>query len=133
MARLLLVDVLSNDIRNTVKEVECNELEDYYRHLHCDCFDIANRKVGNSRYDIFVDDIGLFAEDPLVSAVRITDDAGYEPMLVGNLIFANHDSEGNTTDLTNEDIVNIKEHIIVAARSDSEGNMKLQAVVELDY
>ena len=32
-------------------------------------------------------------------------------MLVGNLIFANHDSEGNTTSLSDNDIKIIKSHI----------------------
>lgn len=101
MARLLCFDGFN------LKHVECNGLNDYYRHLECDCFDIAQRKIGDKYYDIFVDDIGLFKDDPRVTA--LTEDG--EPMLVGNLIFANHDNQGNTTSLTDEDIDNIMNHV----------------------
>lgn len=104
MARLLLLDVFDNE----VKEVECDELDDYYKFLRCGCFDIAHRQIGGKYFDIFVDDIGLYAEQPIVSAIN----SKHEPMLVGNLIFANHDSEGNTTDLTNGDIAIIRMNIM---------------------
>ena len=52
-------------------EAECGELDDYYKYLECDCFDIANRSVGGSRYDIFVDDIWLFKDEPQVCRTRI--------------------------------------------------------------
>lgn len=103
MARLLLFD------GSEFREVECDGLDDYYRYLECDCFDIANRSVRGVRYDIFVDDIGLFAEDPKITAC----DPEGRRMLVGNLIFANHDSEGNTTSLTDEDVERIKSAAVV--------------------
>jgi len=125
MARLLLVDVFDNQ----VKEVECNELDNYYKHLRCNCFDIAYRKVGGRYFDIFVDDIGLFAEHPIVSAM---DSAG-NPMLVGNLIFANHDAEGNTTSLSDEDISIIKEHLMNVVDFDAEPIRQYRAVFPCDY
>lgn len=106
MANLLLFDVEAELPVDVFKKVECNELDDYYEHLKCDCFDIATRKIGNKCFDIFVDDCGLLVEDPVISAV---DTEGY-PMLAGNLIFANHDDAGNTTSLTDEDIKEIQSH-----------------------
>ena len=91
-------------------EVECKKLEDYYKHLGCDCFDITSRKIGNKAFDIFCDDIGLFKDKPIVSAV----DKALRPALVGNLIFANHDNMGNTTSLSDEDIELIMDEKITA-------------------
>ncbi|HCJ37841.1 MAG TPA: hypothetical protein DHV37_05890 [Erysipelotrichaceae bacterium] len=108
MARLLLLRIDTTDFPEIVKEVECNDLDDYYKYLNCGCFDIATRKIGDKYYDIFVDDEGLFKDNPIMSMANI--DNG-EPMLVGNLIFANHDDEGNTTSLSDEDMNNIKRHI----------------------
>lgn len=104
MAVVLVLDVKEDKLR----VAECKELEDFYRELDADMLDIARRNIGGKAYDIFVDDIGLFRENPVVSA--ITKDL--EPMLVGNLIFANHDVEGNTTSLTDEDMARILGNIV---------------------
>ena len=77
-----------------------NSIDEIYAELECDCFDIAYRKVGGKYFDIFCDDIGLFREDPQITMVS----PDGKPMLVGNLLFANHDSEGNTTSLSDDDI-----------------------------
>ena len=103
MARLLLIDVENDDVR----EIECSALDDYYENLGCDCFDIAYRAVGDRAFDIFCDDEGLLKNDSILSAV--TSDG--EPVLVGNLIFANHYREGNTTSLSDDDIAIILSHI----------------------
>lgn len=101
MARLLLFT------GHEFKEVTCDSLDDYYRYLECDTFDITSRNVGGKRFDIFVDDIGLF-KDALITGVS----PELEVMLVGNLIFANHDQEGNTTSLSDADIKLIKKEKI---------------------
>lgn len=99
MARLLMLDVSRNELRET----ECNELQDFYRDLGAEIFDITRRKIGGKMYDIFVDDMGMFRENPIVSAIS----RDGKPMLVGNLIFANHNEAGETTDITMQDIARI--------------------------
>lgn len=92
--------------------------------LGCDAFDIATRKIGGTYYDMFVDDIGLFK--PLhVSAV----DKDCKPMLVGNIVFANHDDHGNTTDLSEEDIERICRSVLFVGYENGEMGM----VVECEY
>ena len=113
------------DISNALSPVICDELEDFYKYLQCDTFDIATRKIGDKYYDIFVDDIGTFVENPIVSAINNND----EVMLVGNLIIANHDAEGNTTSLTTEDVKNISKQILVATYKDGHQ----QAVLRCEY
>lgn len=127
MARVLVMDVLSEE--NRVYTAQVNDLKDYYEHLKCDCFDIANRKVGNKRFDIYVDDIGLYRDNLIVSAI----DNENQPMLVGNLIFANHDSEGNTTSLSDEDIAEITENIYLCVAKVDGAEEHKNLVVKADY
>lgn len=111
MVRLLLLDTEALNPMDAVREVKVEKLDDYYKFLNCDTFDIANRQVGNSRYDLFVDDEGLFRQNPRISAVI---DSTQEPALVGNIIFAKRDTSGETVGLTDVDIHNIKNNIAVA-------------------
>lgn len=125
-ARLLLLDVIGETGFN---EIMCGDLQDYYDALKCNCFDIATRKVGDKVFDIFVDDIGLFAEEPIVSAI----DSNMKPALVGNLIFANHDREGNTTSLTDDDIKHIEKHALTMINYDADPIKVWTAVQQVDY
>ena len=110
MARLLLIDVFNNDVREV--NIGQGELDKFYELLNCRCFDITDRKIGGKYFDIFCDDEGLLQDpQPPISAYSLET---REPMLVGNLIIANHDREGNTTDLSDEDIEHIKENQIFA-------------------
>jgi len=95
------------------KQVEVDELQDYYDHLGCDLFDIASRKIGGRFYDIYCDDNGLFDDDPIISMINRNGEA----MLVGNLIFANHDAAGETTSLSDEDINHIMKNTCFAIDS----------------
>ena len=106
-ARVFVLDVIQSDTR--IVEIDSDELEDFYKELDCHIFDVAVRKVGDVRYDIFCDDIGLLKEDPVVSAI----DQDGKPMLVGNLLLANHDDQGRTTSLSLDDVENIYRHIAV--------------------
>lgn len=113
MARTIVIDAEKKEVRIA----DCTKLDDFYREIGHTPFDIVTRPIGGKLYDIFVDDEGLFRENPIVSAV---DSAG-NSQLVGNLIIANHDARGNTTSLTNDDIRRIKKNIRWARRDgDSE-------------
>ena len=98
-------------------KVTCGNLDDYYKHLGCDTFDIARRRINGTYYDMFVDDIGLFRENILPTAIDLNGNV----MLVGNIIFANHDDLGNTTSLSDDDVENIMDSIVIAF--DLKGNM----------
>ncbi len=91
--------------------IDNDNLDAIYDILKCDTFDIATRKIGDRYYDIFCDDEGLFNENPIISAIE----EGLNPMLVGNLMIANHDGAGETTALTAEDIQIIKMHTVKIA------------------
>lgn len=125
-ARLLVLDVIGG---TGFYEKECSELQDFYDALKCRHFDIAYRKVGGKYFDIFCDDEGLFVKNPIPSAL----DGDMEPALVGNLIFAHHDSAGNTTRLSDEDIRHIKEHAVTAIDYDSEPMKMWNLVTQVEY
>lgn len=113
MARVLVLDVIGG---KGLYEAECKKLDDFYRELKCDVFDIATRKIGGRYFDLFVDDCGRFVDNAIVSAMG-EDRRDY---LVGNIVIANHDSDGNTTSLTRQDIEIIKENVVRAM--DKDGN-----------
>lgn len=81
------------------------ELEFYYTHIGCRYIDIVYRKVEDRWFDIVCDNEGLLVEKPIVTAINAED---FSPMLCGTLIFAHHDSEGNLTGLSDEDIKVLK-------------------------
>ena len=119
MAKVLVLDVENGETRI----VECEKLNDYYKELKCEIFDIATRRIGGKYFDIFCDDEGTFRENPIVSAVY----PDHSPALVGNLIFANHNSKGETTSLTSKDIGMIRNSMRFAVGKD-----RVWEVVELD-
>lgn len=77
-----------------------NELDEYYRILKCDIFDIISLRIGKHRYDIYCDDNGLLKTDKIISAV----DCRRNPMLVGNLFVTKTNEEGETISLSEEEI-----------------------------
>ena len=105
MAKLLCLDTTMG-----LRTVNCDDLQDYYDNLECDTFDIARRQIGGKYFDIFVDDCGLFVDKPIISAIS----KDLNPMLVGNLIFANHDGQGNTTSLSEADMRLIANNVVLA-------------------
>jgi len=72
---------------------------------------VATRKIGGKRFDIWCDDEGLLKGDEFIAlAVSIYPRYANE-FLVGNLLIATSDSEGNTTGLSDNDIDLIKSNI----------------------
>lgn len=107
------------------KEIEMdNKLDAYYALLKCRCFTIAQRKVGETYYDIYCDDEGLLTEAPRVSAIN----GKMEPMLVGNLIFTHSTYDGETVGITSKDVKNIAKHTFLAVT-----NRGTHPVVTMEY
>lgn len=126
-ARVLVLDVIGD---KGLYETEIETLQDIYEALRCDCFDIAYRKIGGKkRFDIFCDDMGLLKEDSIISAL----DERMCPALVGNLLFANHDYEGETTSLSDEDIEIIKKSVTTLIDFDSDPIKQWKAIFPCEY
>ena len=123
MAKLLKFD------GETFEGVECSTLQDFYDHIKCDCIDIARREIGGTYYDIIVDDEGLFKERLSITALN----SDGQPMLVGTLLFANHDEEGNTTSLSADDVEKIMDNITFFAEKVSDTTFQLRKAVVCNY
>lgn len=120
MAKMVLIT--SDD----VKVVNVNELEDYYENLDCDCIDIVSRHIGTRRtnkvFDIVCDDIGLYKDNPRISAI---DNLG-NMMFVGNILVAKPDGLGDFVDLTDDEIDYIKDRCqMMPTRMNLNGQMIL--------
>lgn len=125
-ARVLVLDVIGD---KGLYETEIETLQDIYEALGCNCFDIARRKVGYEYFDIFCDDEGLFKPNLMPSAL----DSEFKVALVGNLIFANHDSAGETTSLTDEDIKMIRKCLTAVVDFDTDPIQQWNMIFPVDY
>ena len=104
-----LKGVWLNVATEEAKVIEINDdLDEFYRTLHCDTIDIVRRRIGRKHFNIICDDEGLLKYNPKISAV---DETG-KIMLVGNLfIVSGEDNEGELLSLTNEEIEYIMKRV----------------------
>lgn len=104
----VLIDVDAEEAKTVEFE---HSLGNIYGLLHCDCIDIVSRAIGHGRsskrFDIICDDEGTFKMNAKISAI---DNLG-RPMLVGSLLVTNHDAEGNTVSLTDEECEFVLAHV----------------------
>lgn len=84
-----------------------DKLDVLYKLLNCDRIDITVRNVGKFEYDVVCDDEGLLRDKVIPTAF----DENNEPVLVGNLLFCNHDDEGNLSSITDGQIEELERHI----------------------
>lgn len=99
----MVIDTEKNEIR---KEEIDDDINAFYKVLNCECFDIAHRPIGGKPYDILCDDMGLYRENPVVSAVN---PFNMRDFLVGNLIILKHKGE-DLESLTHTDVMRIYGH-----------------------
>lgn len=121
-----LIDV-ENGKHGPVEVKGDDHLEQFYRLIGCRCIDIAVRKVGETHYNVVLDDEGLLVEDPIASAI----DREGHAMLAGNLVLFGMDEQTmDLTSLTDADVRNIRKSLMVAIDTERE---KMYAVVVMDY
>ena len=111
MANMLLLDVEKQELR----EVDCNSLEDYYKEIDCRCTDIKevfviNRNTKKSMYiDVIYDkEFPLTNNRKIPSVLYVTERNSIEIFLLGNVIFARHNKNGEIESLTDEQLEFIK-------------------------
>lgn len=83
------------------------DLNSYYKAIGCRLIDIQSRKVGKKWYDFIIDDEGLFSEAPVPTAFN--EDG--TPFVGTILVAGAADDEGELTDLTDDDVQNLNNHI----------------------
>lgn len=88
-------------------------MTDTYNELHenieCRCFGCVGRKVGRKTFDIWHDDEFLYSgKDGQLSGRCVN----YPEVLLGSIVIARHDGEGNTIGLTEDEIQNVQQNIL---------------------
>lgn len=110
MLKLLLLKRDGRNVTHTIVEVEeDNFLKRAYMLIHCDTVDCVERRLSKDGklYDLWVDDEGALkgnTKPTLATMSRFNDIC---EVIFGNVLVANHDEEGNTTTLTDEEIADI--------------------------
>ena len=104
----LLINLDENEVLEVMID-DNNTLNDITSAISCDTIDVVRDvNIGKRKYDIIVDDNGLFKDNPRPSA-RCMD---AEQVLFGSIIVVNADNEkGTWHSLTDDDIENIHRHI----------------------
>lgn len=93
---------------NTAEERTIEKsLDSYYSLLRCDTIDIVSRSIGGKRYDIICDDEALLKAPAYASAL----DSNGHPALVNALFVVKFDGRDDVTDLDDEDINNVGNHL----------------------
>lgn len=106
----VLVDVINQEIK-VVTIPGKNRLKEYYDILKCDTIDIVSYNIKGKKYDIIVDDEGLFKENnpPAIALIYAGELTGY---LVGNAFIVKHDGKGKEISLTKSEIDDILSMVI---------------------
>ena len=97
------------DPENNIAEERTIEksLDSYYSLLRCDTIDIVSRSIGGKRYDIICDDEALLKAPTYASAL----DSDGHPALFNSLFVVKFDGRDDVTDLDDEDINNVGNHL----------------------
>lgn len=101
----VVVDVVKNEIyvkEITYDDVKDDYLDEYYKVLNCDTFDIVNRRFGKYCLDVYCDDEGLLKEDKKVALVTYKGSQIVE-IICGNVFIVGH-KEAETISLTDDEI-----------------------------
>ena len=86
-----------------------DRLNFFYENIGCRCVDCVCRKIGKNYYDIWVDDEGLLKEKRYICGELISNKAS--EILVGNIVIAKSNEEGETIGLTYDDLEEIHKYI----------------------
>ena len=100
----ILITPNQKETKPRVYEAEINSYKDYYPLLECDTFDIQSRRFKDKWLDIYCDDEGLFKEINRPSILTFNKNGQLVEQIVGNVFIVNHDDEGNTISLTDEEV-----------------------------
>lgn len=89
-------------------DLEFNDYKDLQNVIHVNCFEIADRKFGNSYFSVYCDDEGLYKENNPLSIVTLDNAGIVAETIVGSVFICKHDEEGEIMSLTDEDIAEIE-------------------------
>lgn len=93
----------------TFERVEIKSYKDIAPLVGTDMWSTARRKFSGKMFNIYLDDIGLYSEHPVTTAVNTK----YSERLVGNLLLTVMDGRGEDISLTEDDFKLLENSIIL--------------------
>lgn len=93
----------------TFERVELKSYKDIAPLVGTDMWSTARRKFNGKMFNIYLDDIGLYSEHPVTTAVNTK----YSERLVGNLLLTVMDGRGEDISLTEDDFKLLENSIIL--------------------
>lgn len=121
---------LIDSINGTARVVDfVDKLDVLYKLLNCDCIDITVWKVGKFEYNIVLDDEVLLKDSKIFTAFNEIN----EPVLVGNLLFCNHDKSGNLMSISDEQIGDLRRHLCYYVYNDGDFVRTVPCVIGMQF
>lgn len=93
----------------TFERVELKSYKDIAPLVGTDMWTTACRKFNGKHFNIYLDDVGLFRESPVTTAVNTR----YTERLVGNLLLTVMDGRGEDISLTEDDFHLLENSVIL--------------------
>lgn len=87
--------------------------------LECSTFDIISRKFGDEWLDVYCDDEGL-TKGKILSMITIGKDEQVIEKIVGTIFIVNHNNNGETISLTDEQIKKVMDCRTTVEANDGE-------------
>lgn len=95
--------VVSDDgISSYVENIDADDLSRFREILKCYTVDVVTRRINHHDYAVFVDDCGLLVRKPVTAISEGMN--GWKTALVGTLVIAGLDEDGDCIDMTDGDI-----------------------------
>lgn len=66
--------------------------------------DCVSRKVNGKAFDLWIDDEGALKDDDEITAITLSPSGHACELILGRILVANHDEEGNTTGLSDDEM-----------------------------
>lgn len=93
----------------TFERVELKSYKDIAHLIGTDMWTTACRKFNGKHFNIYLDDLGLYREQPVITAVKTNNNE----RLVGNLLLTLMDGRGEDISLTDDDFKRLEDCIIL--------------------
>lgn len=106
-----------------VYELEYNSYKDFYPLLDCGTFDVVSRKFDGKWLDIYCDDEGIFKDGNAPSIITVDEDERIIEQIVGNVFIVNHNDDGETISLTNDEVQKVLSNLVMVMSRDGKRHL----------
>lgn len=98
------------EVEFSIHDFEYNNYKDIYTLLNIKLFTVAVRKIGNTYYDIYCDDEGVYNSN-IPAMISCDDNCFGTEVIFGNVFICKCNDEGDMTSLLDYECIDILNHI----------------------